>query len=108
MATVTRSSVTPDNMNIRDKIIDALAVFLQTELAGMGLSLQNCGPLEILIFMSQDIPKHGRSKPAGTGVQMAPGTVANSISALSMGFQQLGREATCGSMGRATQPWLQR
>ena len=92
VASVTRNSVTPDSMARRDSIVAALSTFLHTELAGMGLTLQNCGPLDHLIFMSQDyIPKHGRSKPASGDLQMAPDTVANCISAFSMGFQQLGR-----------------
>ena len=70
----------------------ASAAFLDTVLAGLGLTLNNCGPMDMLIFLSEHyIPQHVGSQLPNGSVQMAPGSVANCISALNKGFQQLSR-----------------
>ena len=93
VAKVCKLSVSPDHRRRRELMLQSLSAFLQTELAGLGLDLQNCGPLEVLIFMSEHyVPQHSGSRLPNGSVQMAPNSVANSLSALSMGFQDMGRQ----------------
>ena len=53
MAAVTSHSVTKDNLAKRQRLMHAFAAFLDTELAGLGLTLSNCGPMDVLIFRSE-------------------------------------------------------
>ena len=95
VAATSRKSVTADNRQKRDRIMDELAHFFQTELAGMGLTLQNCGYLDILVFMAVSyLPQHGGSMLPDGSVKMAPQSVANVISAISKGLEAIGRGST--------------
>ena len=94
IADVSALSVTPAQANKlkRDRLMQSLEDFLDTELAGLGLTLHTCGPLDILVFLSaHHIPSHSGSLLHDGTVQMAPSSVANCISQLSVGFDLLGR-----------------
>ena len=109
VAKVCKLSVSPDHRRRRELMLQSLSAFLHTELAGLGLDLQNCGPLEVLIFMSEHyVPQHSGSRLPNGSVQMAPNSVANSLSALSMGFQDMGRQRPshpCPCLVPCPGPW---
>ena len=92
IASFSRHNVTDENRSKRDRIMHDFDNFLQTELCGLGISLQNSGPLDVLLFISEHyIPQHGHSKLPNGAISMAPGSVANVISHISMGLKELGR-----------------
>ena len=95
VAAVSKRSVTQKNQHKGDQIMAALEQFFQTRLTGLGLSLQNCSPLDVLIYCprpSSPVEAAWRQPYKEDGSrQMAPASGANCISALSKGFQATGR-----------------
>ena len=92
IAAFSRHSVTDDNRTKRDRIITTVTDFLQTQSCGLGIDLHNCGPVDVLLFISEHyIPQHGRSRLPNGQISMSPGSVANVISHISMGLKELGR-----------------
>lgn len=71
-----------------------LAQFLAHVPRQPAVTLHNCNPLDLLVFLqTQYSPQHAGSVTPQQAHVMAPGSLKNAISALSQGFQELDR---CG------------
>ena len=106
-AAVARQSVTCETKQKRDAIMHELAQFLSAVPSKIPKTLHNCTPEDLLVFLqSHYVVKHAGSITSQQQKTMAPGSLNNAVSSLTMGFRELQRNAKWDTASQTGNPCL--